>query len=113
MSHDTTHAQTYKRHVYWVTFENWLTDGRPCAQAYLQGLIAYFNLAQVQLTNNSRGWCEEIVTFERRRLKSPVLPLPEAQVTVPSIHLTGSIGDYSRTIVDFKNEYIGYGIGGT
>ena len=102
-----------KKHVYWVNFDNWLTDGRPCAQAYLQGLFSYFALARDRLFNEP-NWRNEIVTFERRRQQcDAVFPMPELKVSIPTVHLTGSIGDHSRNVVDFANEFIGFGIGGT
>lgn len=100
-----------KRHVYWVNFENWLSDGRPCAQAYLHGLFSYFRYAQGAL--NDSHWKNEILAFERRRHPSNVFPLPDIPIKEPIVHLTGGIGDHSVNIVDFANEYIGFGISGT
>lgn len=102
-----------KRHIYWVTFENWLTDGRPCAQAYLRGLFSYFSTCEKRHeSGNFNEWRKEIVSFERRA-QSPILHLPDIQVIKPIVHLSGSIGEYSRNVVDFANENIGFGIGGT
>ena len=32
-----------KYNKYWVTFENWLVDGRICANEYMYCLFEYFN----------------------------------------------------------------------
>ena len=98
------------RHVYWVTFENWLTDGRPCALAYLRGLFSYFEQAEKRIGTD---WKSETVTFNRRRYSNDLFPLPEVELRPANLHLSGSIGDYSQKIVDFANQHIGFGIGGT
>lgn len=98
------------RHVYWVTFENWLTDGRPCAIAYLQGLFSYFLEAMRKINTH---WKSEIITFSRKTFSGNIFPLQEVPLNDIEIHLNGGIGDYSRNGIDFANEHIGFGIGGT
>jgi poly(ADP-ribose) glycohydrolase len=99
-------------HLYWITFENWLTDGRPCAMAYLNGLMAYFSVVMDGLLGNCE-WKRETVSFRRNTHSVQLFPLPKAVLERADLHLSGSIGDFSDTIVDFANQDIGFGIGGT
>lgn len=98
------------RHVYWVNFENWLTDGRPCAMAYLQGLFSYFS--QIQNIFDS-DWKSELVSYERKSYSNDIFPLPNLPLNNVKVHLSGKIGDYSQNLIDFANQHIGFGISGT
>lgn len=98
------------RHVYWVNFENWLTDGRPCAMAYLQGLFSYFS--QIQNISDS-DWKSESVSYERKSYSNDILPLPNLPLNSVKVHLSGKIGNYSQNVIDFANQHIGFGISGT
>jgi hypothetical protein len=89
------------RNFYWVTFENWLTDGRCCAIAYLQTLIHYFRQS---FENEYNDFMKEIINFKCN----------EANLDdILCLKLNGSIGDDSDIEIDFANKDIGFGITGT
>lgn len=103
---------------YWVTFQNWLSDGRACALAYLQSLLGYFEQAMEVVGDPLyKQFWEECVTFERRHIDFEktigVLTNCSKLLYVPTIYDKGKIGDASFTEVDFANKDIGYGIYGT
>lgn len=98
------------RHFYWVNFENWLTDGRPCAMAYLEGLFSYFSITRNRLNTS---WKTEMVNFTRKTYRNDILPLPDVSLNTVNLHLSGKIGDFSPNLIDFANEHIGFGISGT
>ena len=78
--------------------------------AYLNGLFTYFAKAQKRINSE---WKDEIVTFERRKCSQSIFPLPKSNLKPIEMFLSGKIGDFSKSIVDFANEHIGFGISGT
>lgn len=108
-----------RHNMYWVTFENWLRDGRPCACAYTQSLIEYFN--QSFNLVNSIEFMNERIEFELRRLDNvdnwfkEVRTTDRIELSQISLTINELIGDSSdiNVEVDFANMDIRYGITGT
>ena len=108
------------KNFYWTTFENWLTDGRCCAIAYLETLLEYFRQSfEIINHGDSNEYMNEIVSFRRNEanldeietiLKSIDRLNPNETI---SLKLNGLIGDDSDVEVDFANQDIGFGITGT
>jgi poly(ADP-ribose) glycohydrolase len=101
------------RNFYWVTFENWLTDGRCCAIAYLQTLIHYFRQS---FENEYNDFMKEIIKFKcnEANLDEIVIKLKSNTLNdILCLKLNGSIGDDSEIEIDFANKDIGFGITGT
>lgn len=109
-----------KENLYWVNFDIWLGDGRPCAVCYLQTLLEYFRQSFFDLTCLSESFRQEIIEFKRvdvdinkviAKLESSNL---HANVGNVELLLTGSIGDDPQSAeIDFANQDIGYGKTGT
>jgi hypothetical protein len=103
------------RNPYWVTFSNWLGDGRPIATVYLRTLLEYFR----QSFDSSSGFInlDEMIVFERRQLDrtrlQDYLDSDRSEFRAIDFDLTRSIGDWSRIEVDFANMDIGFGVTGT
>jgi len=105
------------RNNYWVTFHNWLTDGRGCALAYLQSLLGYFEESMMDQQAGGAGFWDEVVTFERRQIDPSKVTASIAHnsslLGIPTVSSTGSIGDTSVIEIDFANKDIGFGTYGT
>ena len=107
-----------KKNLYWVTFENWLTDGRSCAVTYLQTLIEYFRQTFSTQDIESDEFMNETVIFKRNssdlKIIMDILKSDACKFKDVSFSLNGSIGDENGLPeVDFANCDIGYGITGT
>jgi poly(ADP-ribose) glycohydrolase len=105
------------KNFYWVTFENWLTDGRCCAIAYLHTLIEYFRQTfQINDLENNEYMNESII-FKRNSFVKPeidtILETNDLNICNLRLILNGLIGDEPYPEVDFANRDIGYGITGT
>ena len=105
------------KNVYWVTFENWLTDGRTCAIVYLRTLIEYFMQTFAAIANKNDEFMKEIVSFSRFSANIVKLTVslqdPSVKMGKIDLKLHGGIGDDSLNEVDFANCDIGYGVTGT
>ena len=102
---------------YWVNFENWLTDGRPCALVYLKTLIEYLKQSFNTYDSNEQNMMNEIISFKRIKCELSIAELLASGSNVKlcnvDIKLQGGIGDVSANEVDFANCDIGYGVTGT
>lgn len=98
---------------YWVTFANWLGDGRTCALVYLRTLIEFFR----QSFETNRSDQSDMITFERRQLDKERLETylnsNSTKFSDLNFEMSGSIGDKSQIEVDFANKDIGFGVTGT
>ena len=111
---------TFKRgseNVYWVTFENWLTDGRVCAIAYLTGLVHYFQQAFAFVDSKPEFMREKIVFNRFESDRGTVLTALDADnkpLSHVELKLDGKIEEDQELIgVDFANQDIGFGVSGT
>jgi poly(ADP-ribose) glycohydrolase len=106
-----------RKNFYWVTFENWLTDGRTCAIAYLHTLIEYFNQTFLIQNLESNEFMNETIVFRRNKANLTdlisILETNECKLRKVKVLLNGSIGDGTYPEVDFANCDIGFGITGT
>lgn len=100
---------------YWVTFSNWLGDGRTCALVYLRTLIEFFRQS-FELDDDDRSR-RQVISFERRQLDKSQLDVflnsDSSKFTRLSFEMNGLIGDKSQIQVDFANMDIGFGVTGT
>jgi poly(ADP-ribose) glycohydrolase len=102
---------------YWVTFENWLTDGRPCAVVYLKTLIEYFRQSFIAFKDVEQNFMKETISFKRIKCESAIeeslFQNSSIKLCKVDLRLQGGIGDASMNEVDFANCDIGYGVTGT
>jgi hypothetical protein len=108
-----------KHTLYWVTFQNWLNDGRTCAVAYLRTLFEYFRQTFSIESLETDPFMNESILFKRNSVEDDVEKLMAANsssICSVRLHLDGSIDDaYAQhsAQVDFANCDIGYGVTGT
>jgi poly(ADP-ribose) glycohydrolase len=105
------------KNFYWVTFENWLTDGRCCAIEYLHTLLEYFRQTfQIDNLENNE-FMNEFLVFKRKSIDKTqidsILESNDSNICNLQLELNGFIGDEPYPEVDFANRDIGYGITGT
>lgn len=106
------------KNPYWVTFANWIADGRTCALVYLRTLIEFFKQSLMLSCNKEENTDHGNLIFERRHLDKTRLDayLNSHESTFKNISFDlkeESIGDKSQIEVDFANMDIGFGVTGT